>query len=224
MPKLNTTIDKIELNSNKLINAAKPLSSWTDTQYPSAKTLYNAYNASFNLAHPVGSIMITSTSTNPGDSIGGTWELVDKAFKNNYITLSSAYWSKPANAALCSEIINASHVMLSDHTISLRLNIKPTVALSDTEVFLGKLALPSCGITALKHAMLYDVAISEGGNCTVCYRLDTDGTVTVWDVLNVSGAHTMASGSSFYIHVTQPVHHTDMLDDFCDKFYWKRTA
>lgn len=168
--------------------------------------------------------MITSTNTSPASTVGGSWTLVDKSFEDTYITLDSTYWTKPAESALNSTIINASHVMLADHTISIRLNIKPSVALSDTETYLGKLNFPSCGISALKHAIMYNVAISEGGNCTVCYRLDTDGTVSVWDVLNVSGEHSMASGSSFYIHVTQPVHHEEMLDDFCDKFYWKRTA
>jgi hypothetical protein len=223
MPKLNTTVDNIELKTNR-VTGTVPSASWTDTQYPSAKALYSAYSKLVNIAHPIGSLLITSTNTNPAATLGGTWILVDKAFKDTYITLDSTYWTKSADAALNSSIINASHVMLSDHTISIRLNIKPTVALSDTETYLGKLNFPSCGITALKHAIMYNVAISEGGNCTVCYRLDTDGTVSVWDVLNVSGAHTMASGSSFYIHAALPVHHDEMLDDFCDKFYWKRTA
>ena len=44
MPKLNTTVDKIELTTNKILyNAGVPNSSWTDTEYPSARSLYRAY-------------------------------------------------------------------------------------------------------------------------------------------------------------------------------------
>ena len=49
MPKLNTTADKIQLTTN-LINSTnmssnKPLSSWSDSQYPSAQVLYRTYQS-----------------------------------------------------------------------------------------------------------------------------------------------------------------------------------
>ena len=40
MPKLNVTVDQIELTTNKVFGT--PQEDWTDEQYPSAKTLYDA--------------------------------------------------------------------------------------------------------------------------------------------------------------------------------------
>ena len=115
MSKLNATTNQIELNTNK-VTSTTPSSGWTDTQYPSAKALYSAYtglNESItkvetrcanletsyskvlNIAHPIGSIMITSTNTSPASSVGGTWQLIDKGFASvnatgtNYFTVGS---------------------------------------------------------------------------------------------------------------------------------------
>lgn len=218
MAKLDTTIDNLERKSNK-VTGSTPSANWTDAQYPSAKTLYNTYNKLLDLMHPIGSILTTASNVNPAATLGGTWTLVDKAFKDTYITLDSSYWTN-TNA----ELADYSNIMLNNHTVSMRLQFKITTTLSDSTVELGKLDLTSCGITNLAHAIFYDAIISDGGNCTLGYRFDTDGTILIYEVLNVDGSHSMDSGLSFYIHLVQPVKYTNMLDEFCDKFYWKRTA
>jgi hypothetical protein len=221
MPKLNTTIDKIELNSNKVINAAKPLASWTDTQYPSAKTLYNTYNASFNLAHPVGSIMITGTSTNPGDSIGGTWELVDKGFADKSGYLTSTHWTA-GTADLTGA--QSSLFLLKDHIISIRLSLTNNEALTDATSTLGTLNLSSLGISSLALSIVSDVTASDGGQCTISYAVNTAGEVTSTDVLTIDGKHSLAAGNTFSIHIMQAISDNEMLNSYCDKFWWKRTA
>jgi hypothetical protein len=46
MPKLNTTVNKLELIDNKMLyNDGLPSSSWQDDKYPSARSLYRAYNS-----------------------------------------------------------------------------------------------------------------------------------------------------------------------------------
>ena len=221
MPKLDTTIDNLERKTNK-VTGTVPSASWTDTQYPSAKTLYNSYNSllnMLNLVHPIGSILTTSTSTNPAASVGGTWELIDKGFKDTYITLDETYWTHTS-----ADIGEYSNILLNDHTISMRLNLKNTVALTDSSIALGKLALTSCGVNSLSYALFYGVAIADNGNSTVAYRIDQDGRISTQDVLNIDDTHNLPVGSNFYLLVTQAVRHTNMLDEFCDKFYWKRTA
>lgn len=221
MPKLNTTIDNLEWKSNK-VTGSVPSSSWTDAQYPSAKTLYNAYNKLINIAHPIGSILITATNTNPASTIGGTWVLVDKAFKFAYFdaALNEADFWTNTNASLK----QYSNILINDHEISLRLNIWLDIQLDDSELELGKLNVAACGITEFSHTIFSDVSISDGGNCTVAYKLSQDGTISVLEVLNLDGTHSMDSGQNFYINLVQPIYHTKMIDSFCDKFYWKRTA
>lgn len=221
MPKLNTTIDNLELKSNKVFGNL-PSASWTDAQYPSAKTLYTMYN---NLVHPVNSIFVSSVNTNPSETFGGTWELVDKSFKNTVIDIrNNTHWVKPSSAALSSELGSESAILLTDHTVSIRLNVKTTIALTDTEIQIGKLTVSELGINSLSNSILYDAAISDGGNCTICYRFDSEGNLAVFDVINAAGAHSAPAGTSFFIHIVQPIPHYLMQDAYCDKFYWKRTA
>ncbi len=218
MPKLNTTIDNIELKSNKVFGAV-PSADWTDTQYPTAKTLFNTYTSLIDIAHPIGSLLTTSTNENPAATIGGTWELVDKAFKDTYISLDSTFWT-----ATNATIGEHSNVLLADHSISVRLNLTSTGELNDNPTDIGKLALTQCGITELTHAILYAPIISDLGNCVMNYKATQDGIISVHEVINIDDTHTMPAGSDFYINFVQPVSHNKMIDSFCDKFYWKRTA
>lgn len=218
MAKLDTTIDNLERKSNK-VRGEVPSSDWTDEQYPSAKTLYTTYNTLLDLMHPVGSIFTTTTNTNPAALFGGEWTLVDKAFKNTYLTINSTHWT-----ATNATIGDYSNILLNDHTIAFRLNFKTTAALSDETVTLGQLALASCGLNQLSYAVFYHTAISDGSNCVIACRMDQTGTISIHEVINADDTHSMVSGSDFFIHLTVPVRYTDMLDDFCDKFHWKRTA
>ena len=213
MPKLNTTIDNLEWKSNKIISTstASP-NTWTDTQYPSAKTL-------LNIAHPVGSILTTEANINPSATLGGTWELVDKAFKGTFMYMPTSSWTA-AKATLHS----TSNVLLIDHMINLRVYVNLTEAISsDNDIALGRIDLAAFGVTSLSSAVYRQPAISDAGNCTACYSLINDGTITLNDVLNVNGTHTAAIGTDFIFNIVLPVGYDRMDDSFCDKFYWKRT-
>lgn len=266
MPKLNTTIDNLELKTNRVIGTV-PSSDWTDNQYPSAKTLYTTYDALhndfngvsarcsslestcgtltttcngltstcnnlstsynslaasiINIAHPVGSIMITSTNANPASTIGGSWVLVDKGFADRSGYLTSTHWTT-TNARLTDS--NSALYMLKDHMISIRLGLTTTATLSDSTIELGKLNLSTLGVSELPYTIVSDVAASDGGNCTVSYTIVGNGTITTTDVLALDSSHSLASGNTLSIHINQAVSHTEMLDAYCDKFYWKRTA
>ena len=217
MPKLNTTIDNIELKNNKIISTNPvPPTEWTDAQYPSAKTL-------LNIAHPIGSVLVTATENNPASIVGGTWELIDKTFRYQYITLDSTFWTG-TNASIYPTSTAAS-VILSDHMFSLKLAVQVNIPINDdNSVPLGTLALRSCGIEKLPQHIMYAPAVSDEGNCTIAYYVGTDGQIELYEAINIDGTHSMTSGSVFYVYLNQPISHENMLDGFCDKFYWKRIA
>lgn len=215
MPKLNTTIDNIELKSNKVLSNSSP-SDWTDAQYPSAKALVD-------IAHPIGSILTTTTKENPGLKLGGSWEPVDKTFRYQYIPLDSTYWTGAAGSIYPSP--TAASVILSDHTFALKLAMRVDTAIdNDNTVYLGTLNIKACGIEKLPQHIMYAPAVSDEGNCTVAYYVGTDGKIELYETININGTHSMASGSVFYVYLTQSIEHENMLDNFCDKFYWQRTA
>ena len=220
MAKLNTTIDNIELKSNKVYGTT-PSAGWTDAQYPSAKALYNAYASLVNVAHPVGSIMITSTNASPASTVGGTWELVDKGFKDTSGYITSTHWTAGTASLVDS---TSSLFFLKDHMISIRLNLKTNAVLTDETSSLGSLALEKLGITSLAYTVISDVAASDGGQCTISYSVGVSGAVSSSDVLALDDKHSMAAGSTFSIHINQAISYPEMLDAYCNKFYWKRTA
>jgi hypothetical protein len=221
MPKLNTTIDNLELKSNKVIDRI-PSADWTDAQYPSAKALYHAYSQSVDIAHPVGSLMITTTNTNPATTVGGTWVLIDKSFKAANIDLTltpAAYWT-----ALNATLGPCSSVLLADHTLSLRLNLFVTANLTDSTDTLGTLNSTTLGVTELVPETLSNVAISDGGGSILAYELSQNGELSVTKVWLLDETSAADGNQSYYINLSQSIPHTKMLDEFCDKFYWKRTA
>jgi hypothetical protein len=222
MSKLTTTVDNIELKTNK-VTASVPSSTWTDSQYPSAKTLYNTYNKLLNMLHPIGSIFITDTNTNPSDVLGGTWELVDKTFTPAAFSVDASCWINNTNTELATYGIWATRI---GHTVSIRVHLKfsDTVYDNTSNVVLGKLDLSAFGISRFEYAVMGNTTISDSGNCTIGYNFDSDGTVLATDILNVNGTHTVSAGNDFFVNIVQPVKHGYMLDSYCNQFYWKRTA
>ena len=225
MAKLDTTIENIELKTNKVIGNI-PTADWTDDQYPSAKTLYNTYNQLVDLMYPIDSILITSTNIDPSDTVGGKWEPVDKSAKDAWIPLPTTAWTV-SNAELGISGNAVSGLTLSHHTaqFKLQLSVNSAAALSDTEVILGVLNPAVCGLKAFPYSINDNVAIADFGDITLSWKLSSDGTISITDIFNAEdGSHSISSGSSFWLNFTYVVKASDLLDSFCDKFYWKRIA
>lgn len=222
MPKLNAAIENIELNTNK-IRGSVPLASWTDTQYPTAKTLYNTYTKLLDLMHPVGSILTTSTNTNPASTLGGTWTLVGKDAKELWMQIPTTAWT-PGAADINIDEAALSYVLFSGNLAHFRMYLTTDTALSDSNVILGTFDPEQLGLTRIPYSILGEVAISDGGQCTLGWKLATDGVMSTVEALNLSGSHTMESGQAFYLNFTYVLRSADVLDEYCDKFHWERTA
>lgn len=257
MPKLNTTIDNLELKTNRVFGNT-PSAAWTDEQYPSAKTLYSTYNSLHgectgvsdrcktletnygtltktceslsdsydtltesynklvNIAHPVGSIMITATNTNPSSKVGGTWTLIDKGFTSANAS-STSYFTPKTNV-----VHNDTNVTRAGHTIRIRTAVTVNTEVTDTGLSLGTLNFSSFGITKIATGLVGGTVFSDGANCGISWNLDAaTGELSISDVFETAKT---TSGNGFNIDMTFPVQYTHMVDSFCDKFYWKRTA
>lgn len=237
MPKLNTTIDNLELKTNR-VTGSIPSASWTDAQYPSAKTLYSTYESLsknytsvasrctsleatrtnlLNLTHPVGSVMITSSNTSPASNVGGTWSLIDKGFKS-YHDDGADFFTPVTNV-----LEEGTWVTRADHTIRIRIAIIINTTATDEEnMTLGTLNYSSIGITRIPSNLVGSVTYSDGANCGFSWSLnETTGVIKLTDIFDASQ---LPSGNSFNIDMTLPVYYGAMADNVCDKFYWKRTA
>jgi hypothetical protein len=222
MAKLNNSISDLELTSNK-ISATSINSAWTDTQYPSAKTLYKV-NESFltqlDNIHPVGSVLCMAENTNPSNLLGGTWELIDKDFACTQISITDTNW-KNVNATLYG---SGSCIDLYDNIITIRIALTITVSPTDSEFTVGKIDFPSLGLPeTLYYGDLYIAGQGDGLQSRMCHSINNDGTIKIYDSLNLDGTHS-ARLDTMVITGHTTVSPADMPDRLCNKFYFKRTA
>lgn len=172
-----------------------------------AWTLVNPYK--------VGDIVITGANANPGDRYGGTWELIDKEFKAQYIyDQDSVYFTRGK--------VSAGNLRLdyTGHSITLNMGFTNSVQLNDTEVNIGTLKLSAMGVTALPHAY-YTLGYTDGGNCVSMLTITSTGAISCVDVIPDSY---IAVGGNNFFSVVFNFNKNQMSDDMCDKFYWKRIS
>lgn len=169
-----------------------------------------------NLIHPVGSVICTSTNTNPSATYGGTWELIDKGFK------SQSGSDEDAFTADSGVVVNNLYITRGGNTTRIRLNITVNADMTDTGHALGKFNWGKVGISSLPMGYNEGVSYSDGANGGMVWSIVYDtGALSMVDVFDLS---TLPSGSKYNIDFTFVTEYTRMLDSVCDKFYWKRTA
>lgn len=180
--------------------------------------------ATVNEAHPVGSIIVTSTNSNPSASVGGgTWTLIDKEFTpyksgantnfsiNTTNTKSaSMYWSR------------------GGHSITFSGSFKNKVDIGDTELVIGTFNFANMGIKRLGETQ-YFTGYSDDGSAIIEMGLIYDtGTLRTYDVVGKTNDDTHISAANDrtcrcgYTITLPGIDY--MLDNYCNKFYWKRTA
>ncbi len=209
-------------------------------------------NASSGTEYPVESIIMThkelaanetSAAANPAVLLGlpGTWTLIDKAFKNNTITFGTDP-STTGSVAGSGTYINSEIVTYTDHSLLLQLDIQVRSSSTITAgwgvdpVLLATLPIGNYGnygITKFSPGIVKNVAFvmpeALTASSVICYSIDNSGKLWLNDILNDgtgSGNATreLKGGTHIYINTIIPIPHTNMKDDRCDKFYWKRTA
>lgn len=178
-----------------------------------------AVNSSVNLgkSHPVGSVFVTNTNTNPADILNfGTWALIDKEFTSQSRTATVTRNTTNFSALSVTAIYEG-------HNITLIGTMTSSVSISGTNLEVLTQTLSDNGASALPTTIPF-IGYSDGAHAAVLMDIDTAGRVRTMDVVVRGTGTSIASGSSITFSVTCPCLYTAMQDSFCDKFYWKRTA
>ena len=166
--------------------------------------------------HPVGSVFITSTNTNPNTLLKrGSWTLIDKEF-----TPSTANTTDFFNA---DELITNSggYLVRGGHSIRVRQLVTIDVQANDEDLLLGNFLWERMGINNIAADMIERMSFSDGANGGIVYYVaNASGNVTVKDVFDAPSV----SGKKFYLEFVIVVDHSRMIDSYCNKFYWKRTS
>lgn len=230
MSQLHTTVDNIELKTNRLGSSADltQMATWDDQKYPTAALLRNVINSHIPVA--VGSVIITASATNPGQDadgpLPGHWELVDKSFKHEQVKLAANDWILPEFVTTRTSLSDGT-IMRDGHTISLSLALTLEDMLSGRETLLGRIKLTSCGISedAFYPLTRYNFTyVADDKNCIVCYTIDPSGDVIEQNIWSDTSIESISAGSVMTLDIIATVGYDKMLSEKCDRFYWKRTA
>lgn len=183
---------------------------------------YNGYKMSdtVDLIYPIDSIFITSKNENPSSVLGGTWKLIDKEFKSEAGNSNSLF---NANATNCE--VNNFYFARSKNSVSIRFNFKNLVELNDSTVVLGNFNFPDLGINELPYGLYYVIGSTDNGNGLFISFIDyASGQMEIRDTISKESSGNISSNSSCYLLFEFVTTFDNMIDSFCDKFYWKRTA
>lgn len=205
----NGTSSQIESTKNKLQEFSGNLKDLSSNGYMTPTALLNAL-------YPIGSVYITSTNNNPANTLGGSWQLIDKEFKSQKLadTDTGTLLTKTSNTTSYDI-----YAIYGGHTIRFRLGFILTTAYdSDSNVDVGQLNFDELGVTGLYHSILQVPAMGDAGNGLLMGNISNSGLVYVSDRIKAS------SDGTLYINKDITVKKDEMLDSFCDKFYWKRTS
>lgn len=249
---IQSTINMLKYDDN--LTAEAWTAEGSNDKYPSAQAVANLVttttsaiieaceSASGSIEYPVGSVIMTqkdlatgetSTVANPATLLGlpGTWTLIDKAFKNGSSVIGPPDSFSPTSNGFS---FSQETAVRNDHSIFLQLGLSVGSAASvpsgQTLLTMANLNVQRYGVYGFSYAPRNNMAfaVSSSSSTTssvICYWLDGSGVLSLRDVLNGgTNTHTLGSGAYIYINTVILVPHGDMIDSFCDKFYWKRTA
>ena len=172
--------------------------------------------------YKVGSVLITSTNTNPQSVYGGTWQLIRKRFAEKQVT--DAFTFDTTNTQNAS-----SECRIYKDSIICRIIYRPKVAFNDDAKDIATFDPTKLGITSTSYMYTNRVvAVSDGLNAMNLISLADTGTLKSYDVITKTTATSVAANSSYGFSATFPLMYsgstTSMIDSFCDEFWWVRTA
>lgn len=174
----------------------------------------------------IGDIYITSTSDDPSSELGGTWELIDKEFYNFQTTFSDAadianYVTATEERVEITELV----VRRISHSVNIRIAFTTLVELSDSSTQIMEINPSALGLTGFSYTQHGIIVGSDGGNAVLNLSIYDDGRISCQDVI-VRGSSTalLPIDSSPRLFYKQDCWYKNMINEFCNRFYWKRIA
>ena len=170
--------------------------------------------------HPIGAIVITSTPDNPSSKFGGNWECIDKNLEwRIWDSNVDDFWIPDATHTKSSTVYAA----VEGHMVTFRFDIVTNVSVVDDDIVFGTIDYKKMGFTSTPYSAIYAVGVSDGGNANACFRLDyLTGELRSTDINPKTDAAVVPAGATLYVLITLPISNAAMINEFCNKFYWKR--
>ena len=173
---------------------------------------------------PIGSLYTTSTNVNPGEWLGGTWELHKKYFAQLH-TFTTAETNPDLYITYDSAGVTQNHTYIrrGADSISIAIDMTLVAAEDDQTVHAGDINLTQLGVSTFGH-QAYEYLAGDGANGAVLVAITKAGTINILDSLAVDGGDTIAAGNQLSGTFHWIIPDRDKLDEACDEFVWKRVS
>ena len=205
-----------------------------------SKITESATNSVKNGAFPVGCVVITSSNVSPSESLGGTWECVDKEFSlktlatvdNGDTENPSPYFTKSAPFSTMS--LTTKRI---GHTVSISSKATAKADLKTSNFSNTGYDIPVCDF---KFNELGFGNLAENANKRYIYfngysdakvpaiammYIDLySGKLFIANIINGVGTNIIEEDENITFSFDIDVQTDKMVDSACEKFYWKRTA
>lgn len=168
---------------------------------------------------PVGSVFVTATNESPASRLGGTWELVDKYLKRTYYSSNEDADIITLGSSTSSASVT---ITVDGHSVIIKCYATFTGAFLETNRTALAINYENIGMTRITEAVIGHGGSDDGNAVVIGTLAYTSGNVVYAQAVTVDGSSIPANTE---VHLTFNAY-TGMnyiLDDFCDKFYWKRT-
>lgn len=196
----------------------------------------------FDILHPIDSIYMTSSNVNPRNLLGfGSWKLIDKGYKYQWIELDNvsggvtwnSHNTRPSPTDTSSTGQRQAIALLHGNSIEFRFRWWTNYAISDNEMEICTIPWNKVGISGSGHAT-YGVGSSDAANAVFIALLTAPATESLFRLRVDDWIVRDNLASDQYRYTIQDLcllsvnyiagNPKDMIDSFCDKFYWKRVG
>lgn len=214
----NKTLDDlgIQPKGDYLTSVPEEYVNEEELRFEMEKLNHDIFNA---LAPQIGDVLITSTNVGVEEMAtryGGTWELIDKGFKS--ATGTNGYTRNTTN---CTEITQF-HWTRSGHSITLNIRFTNKVQIADDALTMFTVNYEVLGITRMTYNY-FGVFWSDLAQCLGFFTLTaSSANFNTVDIIPDNYISAGRTDNSAAISFNVPMEY--MLDNACDKFYWKRVA
>lgn len=178
--------------------------------------------------HPVGEILITKTNESPASRYGGIWKLVDKEFKPT----SVAGTSNPEKFFTKTSSIGDFSISYSraGHSVRIRIDASVnTLWTYKTNKTLGTFNFPAFGFTNMPISFFdHPGGNNENYSVILADLIYSTGELIRKEIVRFAWESGVKAGTTIKgstVHWDFPIIITnkdDMIDSFCDKFYWEK--
>lgn len=190
------------------------------------KPISGKYLKMESISYPIGHILITSTNTNPGTYMDGTWTLIDKEFSVARFTYDSKNPGTDPIASINTTNLSRGRVWITriGHGFYIEFSCIPKVNITDATIEWMQLNISKIGVDANFSHNHLETGWCDGSNGIIQLELTTLGLLHSYDAIVRGSSGALPSGNTVNVDYKPQLNISDMLDSACDKFYWKRIA